>query len=502
VRRPEALVETSRNRHLRRVDWRFLLPDPTPRRTLCLATGSLADAVQLISSEVVDRADSGCGDCDLAVLVSPSATDVAHAWSALRPGGRLYVELGALPPGGVRRTQRVLESAGFADIRAYLAWPPPALASPRVWLPIGPEDSAAVEYFLATRSPGRSGMVRVATRAASVAFRAAHRGQVLRPVSMVAQKPPLSPDHHQTRLVLSTIGKRTINKIVGLVIADYHPEPRAVVKTVRVPEALPGLAREARVLRGFWDRSPDSKLHIPRVIAFDHHRGILTETVVPGEPLLRRLSHNTFAQIAHSATDWLIELARTGDQRRGVGWRERVLAPVAADFERTWSGVLESALLGKAITALDGLGALPSVPEQRDFAPWNVLIDSNQELGVVDWESAVLDGLPGLDLMYFLAYLAFFVDGAMHGGGFGDAYRALLDPSSRLGSVRAECLARYASTLDLPHDVLPALSCLMWMIHARSEYLRFVGDCAGRPQDAQLRNSVMLALWEEDVRHV
>jgi hypothetical protein len=345
-------------------------------------------------------------------------------------------------------------------------------------------------------------MVRVATRAARVAFRAAHRGQVLQPVSMVAQKPPLSADHNQNRLVLSTIGKRTINKIVGLVIADNHPEPRAVVKTVRVPEALPGLVREARVLRGFWDRSPASKLHIPRVIAFDQHRGRLVQTVVAGEPLLPRLNHNTFARIAHTATDWLIELARTGDQRGGDAWRDRVLAPVAADFERTWSGVLDSALLHKAVAVLQRVGALPSVPEQRDFAPWNVLIDSDQELGVVDWESAVLDGLPGLDLMYFLAYLAFFVDGAMQSGRFRDTYRALLDPSSRLGSVRAECLARYASALDIRDDVLPSLSCLMWMIHARSEYLQFVGDSAGRPHDAQLRNSVMLALWEEDVRHV
>ena len=49
MRRPEALVETSRNRHLRRVDWRFLLPDPTPARTLCLATGSLADGLTAAS---------------------------------------------------------------------------------------------------------------------------------------------------------------------------------------------------------------------------------------------------------------------------------------------------------------------------------------------------------------------------------------------------------------------------------------------------------------------
>ena len=35
---------------------------------------------------------------------------------------------------------------------------------------------------------------------------------------------------------------------------------------------------------------------------------------------------------------------------------------------------------------------------------------SGGELAVLDWESAELDGLPGVDLAYFLAYLAFFVE--------------------------------------------------------------------------------------------
>ncbi len=57
--------EPVRNRLLRRVDWRFLLPNPQPERAICFANGALARAVELISRETVPASAKPSGNCDL-----------------------------------------------------------------------------------------------------------------------------------------------------------------------------------------------------------------------------------------------------------------------------------------------------------------------------------------------------------------------------------------------------------------------------------------------------
>jgi hypothetical protein len=149
------------------------------------------------------------------------------------------------------------------------------------------------------------------------------------------------------------------------------------------------------------------------------------------------------------------------------------------------------------------MGPLPIVPEQRDFSPWNVLIDSDGGLGVLDWESAELDGLPALDLIYFLTYLAFQIDGVAFGSAsprLCESYRRTLDPSSFTGAIRTECLDRYALRVGLRRETLGPLAVLTWLIHSRSDYQHVVTDFAGRPHPAALRGSVFLSLLEEEIR--
>jgi hypothetical protein len=46
------------------------------------------------------------------------------------------------------------------------------------------------------------------------------------------------------------------------------------------------------------------------------------------------------------------------------------------------------------------------------------------------------------------------------------------------------------------------LRLLCWMLHSRSEYGRFVADAGGVPQPSQLRRSLFLGLWEEELRNL
>src|SRR5215831_2449121 len=93
--------EKIRNKLLRRVDWRFLLPNSRPTKSICFAKGLLAEAVELISESVVDASfPDPPGDCDLAVAVNPSPATLRAAWAALRPGGGSYTEWYSASAGG------------------------------------------------------------------------------------------------------------------------------------------------------------------------------------------------------------------------------------------------------------------------------------------------------------------------------------------------------------------------------------------------------------------
>ena len=64
--------EKERNRLLRRTDWRFLLPNPMPARSICFTQGYLARALAQVSELVLPCDRSASAACDLAVAVNPT----------------------------------------------------------------------------------------------------------------------------------------------------------------------------------------------------------------------------------------------------------------------------------------------------------------------------------------------------------------------------------------------------------------------------------------------
>jgi aminoglycoside phosphotransferase (APT) family kinase protein len=239
------------------------------------------------------------------------------------------------------------------------------------------------------------------------------------------------------------------------------------------------------------------------VLHFEEEAGTLFETVVVGQPLLQRLTRESFPTLADVGTDWLIDLAGPclSSPTDASAWN-LFLRPLIAEFDQAWSPVLDTTLWSRTRAALKGLRPLPLVPEHRDFAPWNVRIDPTGGLGVLDWESATLSGLPGGDLIYFLAHLTFFVDGTLGSGHERESYRASLDAGTYSGRVRAACLARYAREVGLSDAETRLVSLLTWMVHARSEHARLTEDTALPPRREHLARGVFHQLWEEDARRV
>ena len=240
---------------------------------------------------------------------------------------------------------------------------------------------------------------------------------------------------------------------------------------------------------------------VPRLLFCDERSGglALGETALPGRPLFALLTRATYRDLALRAADWLAALAAP-PAARPVGSTGRLVEAAVRDFATAFAPVVDRAELQMTDRLVAPLADLPSVLEHRDFSPWNVHVAPDGHFVAYDWESAEPAGLPLNDLVYFLAYLAFFYDRAIDSGRCPESYRRARDPATFTGGVHRECLTRYADRLGLDAEEVRGLHALTWLIHARSEYLRFAADAGGPPPAAALRHSLFLALWRQELR--
>jgi len=146
----------------RRLDWRFLLPDPRLGRVGFLgpAAGDLLPALQAFSESVERLPDEGIGhhdpSLDLMVVVDPNATTLERAARRLRPGGFLYAEarstLGArmLAARSPARLAAEARRCGFVDVTTHWHWPSFATGTRLVPL----DDATALGFVLTRGRPG------------------------------------------------------------------------------------------------------------------------------------------------------------------------------------------------------------------------------------------------------------------------------------------------------------------------------------------------------------
>jgi hypothetical protein len=228
----------------------------------------------------------------------------------------------------------------------------------------------------------------------------------------------------------------------------------------------------------------------------------VAESPVEGEPLLASLDPESFGELVRRVTGLLVDLARGGQRAPESAWRDRLVDRPLARFERQFGEALGPGTTERLRELIGRLGDLPIVCEQRDCSPWNIVIGSDGSPALLDWESAEPDGLPGLDLIYFLANSAFVLDGALDSGRTRESYAALLDPDSPHGRVAAESLATYAAAVGLDDGVLPRLRLLCWVIHSASDHHHLELEVGGPPSPEALRGALFLGLIEEELERV
>jgi len=519
--------EAGRNALLRRVDWRFLLPDANPAITVYSGRDRLLEAaLAALTDRVVYLNLAPSGAADLAVLVDPDAHTLRAASNSLRRGAACYVEWTSPLSGGPRAARRRLADAGFVEATCYWSWPMPGRDAPRYWVPL--DAGGAQANFLATR-PTRPGVVSALRRRSLMsAWRIAFRTGAIAPVCAIAHKPStnlpaagwnginhdvarmlsggwsrwgLGPPPRTLSWLLLTGGEASFNKVVGLVLADDERQPRVAVKLSRCPTSDTGLLREAHALELIAAERPALQ-GVPRVVFRERFGAALAlcQTVVRGRPLEQWLRRGNLRDLALAVTDWFCELAGRSRASPAAEWRPRLVEPTLNGFAGLAGPAVVPELVARTRRLFASFDELPLTISHGDAGPSNVLMDECQRISVIDWEDFEPRGLPVGDLSSLLTLLFFHLENPWHTGRFREVYRATLDPTTNYGRVRAECFARYASRVGVQPALVSPLSLVPWMQRSLREHQGMRDATLGAEGRDAFSRGLYVTLWQEHLR--
>ena len=545
------MPEKSLNLLLRRADWRFLLSNPNPGKSVCFSAGVLADAVEYISEDII-RPASKVNDCDLAVATNPEEDTLLAALSALRAGGSCYIEYSITPLFNPKSVKKKLEQLGFDKVDIYLPKPPPLQSTTKQWIPL--ESKGAVNYSLMIGSEDKTTpilirLLQTLRRALwsyspdlymnypwflssflkhsvvcavackpeegiSTAAEGAHNlradedtlnlnNTFLQGVLLSHRDAPENEERaRKVFKLMLTEGKHSGNKIIFFVFSGNDHKPLFVAKTTRVSDSIKSLKNEADVLSALHD--PKIGIDgIPKILFTENKPGVYTvgESFIQGVFIKDILTKNNFRDLALKATDLLARLATETKHRASADWRESLVGPILSEFISLYDSVLHPDHIERTKEKFADFTLEHVYCEHRDFSPWNVLLLEEGNLGALDWESSVMSGLPATDLIYFLTYLSSYLEKAHKRAKFIESYSRLRDESTFTGAVFKECLDSYTSTLGIQNSDTHLLGLITWIIHASSEYKDM-----GHIQDSSLRsealkNSLFYNLWQYELEY-
>lgn len=310
--------------------------------------------------------------------------------------------------------------------------------------------------------------------------------------------------------VMMTPRFRASSHVVYLIMPKTAVDPVLVAKVPRLSGASTTVTREVRNLRAVQASRPGGFDTIPRVIAFESHKGheILVETALVGTPMSPEIVRENPDRCCSLMVDWLLEVQRPSLDKVYIETNvcERLVEQPLAYLETAlplndWESHLirQTRLLSALLCDAD----LPLVFEHGDLSHPNIFLLKDGRIGVVDWELADPDGLVGYDLFFFLTYVAFAKANASTPNDYLTAFQnAFFGPDAWTKPY----VESYARRFRLGAEELTALFVLCWARYLSNLLLRLEDN---RPSDSQvgestaawLRSNRYYALWQYTVNN-
>ena len=493
---------------IRRVDWRFLLPESAfetvavsgPADEVVLSGLKLV-AGQLIRMDAKERPAATNSTPDLVVTIAPSRSGLEIALGHVPSGGWIYVGAGTraiTDRSSIGHVVRRLHASGFTDVRRSWHWPSEPAAIEIVPL----DDTRAVLQALARRRSGRAARLKAMTaRLAltcgvldrlipgwSVVARRSDEPSYRRSPSVIMDPIRASlPKQIDTRgsVVLLTPRFRASRHVIGLILHPARDGLAAVAKLPRHPDDDEGIRREAAALRRAAELGVSG---VPMVLALHGApRPVLFESALEGALIASREIRDRPLAMLQEIETWTRTLAGSRELRR-VPLRSLWSPPIDRIIADVGSGSAVARLAQGTGRILDAYGdvSVPVVIEHGDLAPPNLLRLAGGGLGVVDWEVADLDGLPLGDLLFF----ASFATGTMN---------ARRDHHPTLGPAALLVAERQATHLGIDPGLTPILALCMWVRWADRQLARFIDRTSSAEDRLPARH---LDSWRVTMAHL
>jgi hypothetical protein len=230
---------------------------------------------------------------------------------------------------------------------------------------------------------------------------------------------------HRDRLGLSAVGLggdfetalltprfATSRHVVALVYPKGERRPRAVVKIPRQPGDDDVVQLEAQTLQQLAALPGADRLCVPTVLGTltrDGHT-VMVQSAVVGTPLSAPEVRRDFRTAMAAGTAFISTLPVVRRAEDNADWyRAAVERPLSLLAEDVPLAGETAELCARTHALLEPLRSvrLPAVFEHGDLAHPNLFLTGRgPSLGVIDWERAIPDGVPGHDLIFFLQFLA------------------------------------------------------------------------------------------------
>lgn len=314
----------------------------------------------------------------------------------------------------------------------------------------------------------------------------------------------------QLACVLATPRFRASSHVIFFVLNKKSAAPLMVAKVPRLPGDHVRLDREASNLRAAFAAKPNGFDSIPRVIAYEefHQHKLLLETALQGAPMKPALVQRKPKQCLDAGMEWLIDFHSTtkNASENTRDWFEALIEQPIRHFQNLLPPMAEElGWLDEVLALAETLReqTLPLVLSHEDLSHPNILLTEDGRAQVVDWELAEPDGLPGLDLFFFLTYIAFARRGAHKNAEYLAAFEEAFFGTQAWAK---EYVARYAESLQVPASALPALFVLSWTRYliglvTRLQEQNGADSHLDRDTLKWLRHNRYYALWRHALAH-
>ena len=303
---------------------------------------------------------------------------------------------------------------------------------------------------------------------------------------------------------------RASSHVIFLLMKKTTGELALVVKIPRLPQLAHGIEHEARVLKLLNKQASEIRGTVPEVVAFEAYAGwpILVQTGLQGRLMDPKTVRSNRDLACRTVTDWLVRLhsAPAGEKLAPDDWfKNQVESPICFLREKFPLNAEEGKLLEKTWKIAQAVAppAYFPVVEHSDLSHPNLIWIAEKEVGVVDWETAELAGLPVCDLYTFLNYVA---TSKVQGKAIQTYSKASSEAFFGTKAWAAEFVEIYARRLELPTPILHPLFVLTWLRIMVSQLQRVSGP---QPDEAQpstetvnwLRANRFYTLWKQSLAH-